>query len=124
MKKWSAKSTPSSTGVALLPRLRSHRKYRNQPTEVDGIRFDSGKEARRWSELKLLERAGRISNLTRQVKFSLDVNGIHICNYFADFCYDENGDVITEDCKGVRTKDYRLKAKLMLAIYRIKIRET
>lgn len=63
----------------------------------------------------MLERAGKISNLTTQVKFSLDIEGIHICNYIADFCYDENNDVIVEDCKGVRTPDYKLKAKLMLA---------
>ncbi len=86
--------------------------------------FASKKEARRYGELKILERNGNISNLSTQVKFSLDVDGIHICNYIADFCYDEKDQVVVEDCKGIKTPAYRLKAKLMLAIYRIKIFET
>lgn len=99
-------------------------KYGNRKTEVDGIRFQSRKEASRYSELRLLERAGKISDLRLQVKFSLDIEGFHVCNYYADFCYEENGEIIVEDSKGVRTKDYRIKAKLMMAIYRIKIKET
>lgn len=120
MKKCTKRSTQSLT-VADLSRLRpSYSKYKAVRTNG----FASKKEANRYQELTLLERAGKISNLTTQVKFSLDIEGIHICNYIADFCYDENNDVIVEDCKGVRTKDYKLKAKLMLAIHRIKILET
>ena len=99
-------------------------KYRSQATEVDNIVFASRKEARRYQELTLLQRVGKISNLTMQVKFSLDVDGVHICNYIADFCYDENDQVVVEDCKGIKTPAYRLKAKLMMAVYRIKIFET
>jgi hypothetical protein len=99
-------------------------KYRAVKTEVDGYRFDSRKEAARYQELKLLEKAGEISNLELQVKFSLDIEGHHICNYIADFCYDEKGQVIVEDSKGVRTPVFRIKAKLMWALYRIRIRET
>lgn len=118
------KSTASLTVAALSPRPQSYNKFRNKRTEIDGQKFDSRKEARRWQELKLLERAGQIENLDRQVKFPLDVDGVHICNYFADFTYDEKSQVVVEDCKGIRTRDYKLKAKLMLAIYRIKIFET
>jgi uncharacterized protein DUF1064 len=57
------------------------RKYRNQPTIIDGIRFDSKKEAARYEELKLLEWHGDISKLALQVKFSLDIEGTHIGNY-------------------------------------------
>lgn len=123
------KCTPRSTQLLTLAdysRLRpSSNKYRNVPTEVDGIIFQSKKESERYGQLKLLSRAGKISNLDLQVKFPLRIEGVHVCNYIADFCYDdEQGNVIVEDCKGVRTKEYRLKAKLMLAVYRIKILET
>jgi len=101
------------------------RKYRNEPTVIDSIRFDSKKEASRYQELVLLQRAGKIQNLSRQVRFSLDIEGAYIGNYFADFCYDDSeGNVIVEDTKGVRTKEYRLKAKLMKALHKIVILET
>lgn len=108
-------------------------KYRNKLTEVDGIQFHSKKEARRWGELKLLQKAKKISGLERQVKFSLDINGEHICNYFADFVYSSTEShflvpfpapyQVVEDVKGVRTPLYRVKAKLMKAIHGIEIRE-
>lgn len=107
-----------------LRRPQSYNKYRALPTQIDGITFASRKEAKRYQELRLLERAGKIANLTLQEKFQLDIEGVHICNYTADFCYDENDQVVVEDCKGIRTTSYRLKAKLMLAIHRIKIYET
>lgn len=99
-------------------------KYRAIKTEVDGLTFDSGKEALRWQELRLLERAGKIRNLERQVKFSLDVNGEHVANYFADFIYDSDGERIVEDCKGMRTREYVIKRKLMFAVFGIRILET
>jgi hypothetical protein len=96
-------------------------KYRNQPTEIDGVRFASKKEARRYQDLKLLERAGEIANLVRQPRYPLTVNGLHVCTYVADAQYDEvkSGRTVTEDVKGgsVRTKDFIIKAKLFQALY-------
>lgn len=103
------------------------RKYRNQPISIDGMRFDSKKEANRWAQLHLMERAGHIQNLERQKPYHLTVNGQLICKYLADFVYTANGESITEDCKSTITKMhpvYRLKKKLMLAIHGIDIRET
>lgn len=91
---------------------------------IDGIRFQSAKEARRYGELKLLQKAGKISDLLLQVRFPLLVNNIKVGTYVCDFDYRENGLRITEDVKGVRTSTYRLKAALMLACYGIKIKET
>lgn len=99
-------------------------KFKAVRTEVDGIKFPSKREAHRWLELRLLERAGVISNLKRQVKYPLIVNGMKVCDYIADFTYSENGETITEDCKGARPYWYLLKKKLMLACHGIKIKET
>lgn len=98
-------------------------KYGNRKTEVDGFTFDSKREAQRYSELKFLEKAGVIQSLTLQPKFEISVNGQHICNYFADFEYIEDGRLIREDVKGVRTDVYKLKKKLISAIYGIEIKE-
>jgi hypothetical protein len=93
------------------------RKYRNQPITIDGLRFDSQAEARRWQQLKLLERAGVILELQRQVTFPIAWNGTKICDYRADFVYREaaTGEQVIEDVKGVLTHEYRIKAKLMAA---------
>lgn len=99
-------------------------KYRAKPTVVDGVRFASQKEAARWSALKLLERCGNISDLKRQVRFALDVNGIPICHYVCDATYVQDGKLIVEDTKGVLTPEYKLKAKLMFAVHGITILET
>lgn len=99
-------------------------KYRNTPDYVDGDRFDSKREARRWQELKLEERAKRISNLKRQVRFEFHVNGKHICDYIADFTYVRAGQFTVEDSKGARTAIYRLKKKLLRALYGLEILET
>lgn len=116
-------------------------KYRNTKTIVDGIEFDSRKEAARYKELKLLEAAGEISNLEMQVKFVLiptqrepDFVGVRggikkgkviekECSYLADFVYIRDGEVIVEDTKGIRTKDYIIKRKLMLYLLGIRIQE-
>lgn len=107
-------------------------KYRNKKTVIDGMTFDSKKEARRYSELLLLERAGAIHNLQTQVKYVLipsqrdPVTGKVIereCAYKADFVYTENGETVIEDTKGFRTKDYIIKRKLMLQVHGIRIRE-
>lgn len=100
-------------------------KYRNVKTTVDGIVFDSAKEARRWGELQLRERAGEIRFLRRQPRFPIAVNGVPICAYVADFAYVQEADdvQVIEDVKGVRTAVYRLKAKLMAAVHNIIIKE-
>lgn len=96
------------------------RKYRNVPTEIDGIRFASKREALRYCELKLLERAGVIEDLKLQPRYPLTVKGLHICTYVADFEYCDLRNralYVTEDAKGVRTRDFINKAKLFHAIY-------
>jgi hypothetical protein len=101
-------------------------KYRNKPTVVDGIRFASKREAYRYKILRLLEKTGDISHLAMQPRYDLRVNGLKICTYVADFVYidrHDNVDVV-EDCKGMRTPIYKLKAKLMKACLGITIRET
>ena len=105
-------------------------KYGNRITILDGQQFDSAKEARRFAELRLLERAGQIQNLQRQVPFVLipkqERNGKVIerpCVYKADFVYTENGEEVVEDTKGVKTKEYIIKRKLMLWQFGIQIRE-
>ena len=106
-------------------------KYGNVKTEIDGIVFDSIKEAFRWKELTLLQRAGMISNLERQVRFTLtptmkDENGKVIERpsfYVADFVYTETGKTVVEDTKGMKTPVYILKRKMMLSIYGIRIKE-
>lgn len=101
------------------------RKYHNIPTTVDGIRFDSKKEAARYGSLKILQAAGRITGLACHPPFALTVNGVKLGKYVADFEYVETatGARIIEDVKGVKTAIYRLKFKLMQALYGITIRE-
>lgn len=106
-------------------------KYRSKKTVIDGQVFDSKKEANRYQELLLLEKAGMIKNLSRQVKFVLipsqrDENGKLIereCSYKADFMYEEGIKTVVEDVKGYRTKEYIIKRKLLLYQYGIRIRE-
>jgi hypothetical protein len=92
-----------------------------------GYVFDSKKEYHRWCELRLLERAGKIKDLCRQVSYELipKQDGERACTYVADFLYfGEDGKLVVEDAKGVRTDAYRIKKKLMLWIHGIKIKET
>ena len=114
-------------------------KFRNVRTEVDGIKFASAKEARRYGELKLLERAGKIIFLERQKRFELAVNGVHVGRYDADFVYVELNPVkrIVEDVKPTfksekarkaykKTSAYRMfeiKKRLMLACNNIEVIE-
>jgi len=104
--------------------VRKPRKYKNVKTEVGGIKFDSKAEARRYSCLKLLEAAGEIYDLSLQPRFDLIVNGKKCGFYKADFKYIENGKEVIEDVKGLPTPVYRLKKKLVKAIYDIDIYET
>lgn len=108
-------------------------KYGNKKVTVDGITFDSQKEANRWSELWLLQRGKAIADLNRQEKFLLipaqhDENGKLLeraVYYIADFVYTDikTGKKIVEDTKGAKTKDYIIKRKLMLKEHGIRIRE-
>ena len=107
-------------------------KYGNKKVTVDGITFDSLKEANRWAELKLLERAGKISFLERQPAYVLvptQTRDGRVVErklvYKADFAYRDNetGKDVVEDTKGFRTREYIIKRKLMLWEYGIEIRE-
>lgn len=91
-------------------------KYKSVPTVVDGITFASKKEAARYAELKLLERAGLIRNLELQPKFPLVVNSKKVCTYIGDFSYFEKDARVCEDAKGMKTKVYIIKRKLLLAL--------
>lgn len=95
-------------------------------TAPDGQKFDSVKEFHRWGCLRLLERAGKIKDLKRQVTFELipKQDGERACTYVADFTYYEDGKLVVEDCKGFKTDVYRIKKKLMLWVHGISIRET
>lgn len=99
-------------------------KYRNKRTYMDGYCFDSMAEASRYRELKLLERAGEVSELQVHPHYPIEVNGKHICTYEADFAYvDTRGTVQVEDVKGARTALYILKKKLVKAALNIEIQE-
>lgn len=121
-------------------------KYKNQKVTVDGMTFDSKKEAKRYQELSLLQKAGEISGLQTQVRYVLIpaqreasdevyTKGANKgkskpgkllereCIYVADFVYYKDGEVVVEDTKGFRTKDYIIKRKLMLYMHHIRIKE-
>lgn len=124
-----------------------YNKYGNKKTQTpDGEVFDSSKEAKRWTILKLLEAAGEITDLKRQVKYQLlppqyeaipkyTKDGSRVkdkmvliereLSYIADFVYFDKrlNETIVEDVKGVRTKEYLIKRKLMLYFHGIKIKE-
>ena len=119
----------------------SNNKYKAVKTVIDGITFDSKREAKRYTELKLLEKSGMITHLELQPKYDIIINGVKICSYRADFSYytvrEENreqytnskgewivptktGDPegqIVEDVKGFKTPIYKLKKKLVEASY-------
>lgn len=108
-------------------------KYNARKISLNGQTFDSQHEFDRWCELSLLQRGKAISDLQRQVKFGLlpeqkDENGKVIeraVSYIADFVYTDNhtGQTVIEDAKGVRTKEYILKRKMMLYFYGVRIKE-
>ena len=117
-------------------------KYGAKKVTIDGITFDSQREAKRFRELSLLERAGQVTDLQRQVKFVLipsqyepDTIGARggvrrgkllerEVSYVADFVYVQDGKRIVEDTKGFKTKDYIIKRKLMLWVHGIHIKES
>ena len=116
-------------------------KYKAVKTTIDGITFDSKKEAKRYTELKVLEKAGHITHLELQPAYEITINGAKICTYKADFryftvraesnerSYNSKGEwqtptltgqkegQIVEDAKGFKTPIYRLKKKLVEASY-------
>ena len=99
-------------------------KYNSKKTVVDGQTFDSKKEANRYQELLLLEKAGVIKFVL--IPSQRDENGKVIereCSYKADFKYEEDGKTVVEDVKGFRTKEYIIKRKLLLYQYGIRIKE-
>lgn len=102
-------------------------KYHNRKVILpNGEVYASEKEYKRWKELQLMERAGMISDLQKQVRFELipKQTGERKCEYVADFVYtNDKGNKVVEDAKGVRTKDYVIKRKLMLQVHGIRIVE-
>lgn len=104
-------------------------KYKAVQTVVDGIKFSSKKEAKRWGELRLLEQAGVIKQLERQVTYNLVVNGLKICAYRCDYRYFRwaEKDWVVEDVKGMRHGAaydmFKLKKKLMKALLNIDVVE-
>lgn len=105
-------------------RAPKRQKYGAKRTTVGGRSFHSKGEAARGLSLALAEKAGEITDLQYQVPFDLTVNGVLVCRYIPDFCYNRDGKHVVEDWKGMRTTEYRIKAKLMKAIYGIDILET
>lgn len=107
-------------------------KYHNKKIIRNGEKWDSIKEYQRWVELCILEQGSLISELRRQVKFVLipsqKIDGKVVereCSYYADFVYKDNetGQTVVEDTKGIKTKDYIIKRKLMLYVHGIRIME-
>ncbi|MGC8900127.1 MAG: DUF1064 domain-containing protein [bacterium] len=112
-------------------KLEKYNKYHNKPVEVDGIRFASQKEANRYKELMLLKRAGEIKWIIPHPEYAVfagvpDKPETHkrVFTYIADFKYmDKQGKIHVEDVKGVRTQVYKLKKRIIEALYHIKIEE-
>lgn len=109
--------------VGNMPKKKA--KYRNNKVVVDGIEFDSEKEAARYGVLKLRLKAGDIGMLQLQVPYELNPGGTHSLEYIADFVYieTETGKTIVEDVKGYRTKEYKKKRRLMKKVHKIIIKE-
>ena len=126
------------------PKLKRPPKYGNRKVRADGLVFDSEREWQRYTELVLALKSGLITQLQVHPKFELSVNGEKVCDYVADFSYRiyglkgndlKDGQKLTwdgtagfylfvvEDSKGVRTKDYIIKRKLMKAVHGIQVRE-
>lgn len=98
-------------------------KFNNIKTFYDGKKFDSKKECERYKELK----QKKVADLKCQVKFPIQINSVKVCSYIADFTYlDHKGNMVVEDVKSEMTRKlpvYRLKKKLMKAVYGVEIKE-
>ena len=104
--------------------VKSNSKYHNKRIEIDGIWFDSMKEGATYQNLKLLKKTGAIRSFERQEEYPLVVNGQMICKYRCDFrVVWKDGRIEIWDVKGFRTREYRIKKKLMAAIHKIEILE-
>lgn len=105
-------------------------KYHAKNTVVDGIEFDSAKEAKRYVKLRDMQEAGEIQGLFLQVPYeilpSFECDGVKYrgMKYVADFVYYRDGKVVVEDCKGFKTPEYKMKKKLMAFINHINIEES
>ena len=109
---------------------RGNSKYHARKTTIDGIQFDSAKEAKRYTKLRDMQEAGEIQGLRLQVPFeilpSFECDGVKYrgMKYVADFVYYRDGKVVVEDCKGFKTAEYKLKKKLMAYINHVNIKES
>ena len=127
-------AVPKGAKVARVARTAKPSKYRNKPVVADGIKFDSGREHKRYQQLALMERAGVIRNLRRQVSYELvpaqrwaDGKAELAVHYVADFVYEQGLAVVVEDVKSEPTRKlaaYVLKRKLMLHVHGITLKET
>lgn len=119
-------------GIKPLAATKKRNKYKAKPVVVDGVRFASKLEYRRWCELVMLEKAGVITDLKRQIPFVLapqvrfydEKRAKPALRYFADFVYTENGLQVVEDAKGDQTGEFRTKRQLMISVHGIQIRLT
>lgn len=100
-------------------------KYHAKITVVDNIKFRSKLEAKRWAELRFMERAGLIHDLKHHTRYPFFIDSVYIAFYESDFEYVEKktGDKIVEDTKGYATDVYKIKRRLMQAIYGIEVKE-
>ena len=106
-------------------------KYHNSKITTPDGTFDSKHELQRWGELKIMERAGIIEQLKRQVRFDLVpaqprdglIPAERGVSYIADFTYLKNGELVVEDAKGYKTAEYIIKRKLMRWIHKVVIKE-
>lgn len=98
-------------------------KYGAKSVDVDGIKFASKAEAKRYCDLKLLERAGQIRDLKVHVEYPLIVNGEKVGKYTCDSEYIEGDVLVTEDVKGRAARDWPLRKRLFAALYGRKVRE-
>lgn len=98
-------------------------KYGNTITHINGFRFDSKKESLRYLVLADMARHGEITELALQPRFPVEIAGKKICTYVSDFQYLKDGELIVEDVKGMKTQVYRLKKKMVEALYPFEITE-
>ena len=102
--------------------MKKRHKFHAIPTVIDGIRFASKAEAKRYEELKLMQKSREIKKLELQPSYQIEVNGQKICKYIADFKYqDKQGNEHIEDVKGILTPVFRLKQKLLRACLGLEI---
>ncbi len=109
-------------------KLPSRSKYRNVKTRRFGQVFDSKKEADRYLELRSLLERGEIKKLRRQVKYPFILNSVKVTTYVADYVYEDRfGREVVEDVKGMKKgaayQTFKIKQRLMLALYNIEVKE-